>query len=64
LRDFHGNPQKFEDNASIEQNGTNEQKVIKERADNELSAAFLGRLLTVYEWPWNSCVVLNSLFYE
>ena len=64
LRDFQGNPRKFWDSGSTEQKTTDEPKVMKERGDTELSAAILGRHLTVYKWPRNSCVVLKSLFCE
>ena len=37
---------------------------MKERSDIELSAAILGRHLTVYMWPRNSSVVSKLLFWE
>jgi len=37
---------------------------MKERSDIELSAAILGRHLTVYKWPRNSSVVSKLLFWE
>jgi hypothetical protein len=54
---FWGNPRKFGDSGSIEQNATDETTVIKERGDTELSDAILGRHLTVYKWRRNSCAV-------
>jgi hypothetical protein len=50
---------------NTEQNVNDEPKVMKERIDTEeeISAPILGRHLTVYMWPWNSCIVLKSLFF-
>ena len=64
LRDFLGNSRKFRGSGSTEQNATYEPKTIKKRADTKLSTAILRRNLTVYKWPWNSCSVLKSLFFE
>ena len=56
LADFWGNPQKFRDSGSTEQNSNDEPKVMKEKGDTKVSAAILGRHLTVYK----SHVVLNK----
>ena len=59
---IQGNPRKFGDSGSTEQNTTNEPKLMKKRGDTKLSAAVLGKHFTIYKWPRNSCVVLKSLF--
>jgi hypothetical protein len=43
---------------------SDETKAIKERGDTKLSAAILGRHLTVYRQLQNFCVVLKSIFCE
>ena len=42
---------------STEQNATDEQNVMEEKGDTEVSAAILGRHLTVYKRSWDSCLV-------
>jgi len=60
LRKFWGIPENLGIvEALTEQITTDEPRVKKERGDTELSAAILGKHLTVYKWPRNSFVFKN-----